>query len=976
MAKKKIKRNNKYFIGGALEDFGNWNDKVSDKFMGSSLGKGLGKLGVSSSGLGGIANTAATAIGGLLAGENESGVGNALQGIGSLASNIPGIGGVIGAGVNLVGGVVNAAFGSKLNKEEIAKVEGQIDNLNSFTSNASDYDALASNYTNMPTMEYFSKDDIGSDGWLSDKAKNKWKDLRNGKELAEQWVQNSLFNNAQNIATNKQQSLEANYAAYGGPLNMKYTGVMSPFGNQFEGGGEILTLDDYITQQIAARKAAALDKSRNRTSIRVPMIPNTTPENVWRKTLMEDIGAYEESLSRAMAEGATDMANIFKKELDYLLKQEELGYPAMINASNCMYNASDCYGLNIPGNQTFVAKHKKLGFKKAPKGSMEPGDIVQDVRGGRPFHAMIYDSKDSKGNLLFNYAKGHTGYDAFDMNENYVKQGKYILPIKDYDVYKFVGTQADSTQWINEYKEIYNKKAEGGQLFTNGVTIIGNGSTHEENPLEGVPMGIDNQGIPNLVEEGEVIFNDYVFSNRLRVPKAVRQKYKLRGITFADAAEDVQKESEERPNDPISKNGLEAFMQILMNEQEMIRAKKESNKYAKGGRLCNKFYDAGPIEIIDFPYSVYSSRPKDDFDFSKWFTVDKNNLGKVTDYTDAYRNYKFTADKAREWAKLFGNDESLKSYLAKGNKLEDLTDEDVQKGSLDGKHGWLHKARAMMANLDNANTIDVDNIFKELNNTPFKPLSIKSVPIEIEDTIGELPEEKVKEIAPMKDNWLRYAPIVGSGLAVINDWFGGNEPDYSNADLFARAIRGTNRQIGYRPIGNYLKYTPFDTNYYINKLDANTAAGRRAVMNTSGGNRAAALAGILATDYNYGNQLGDLARKAEEYNLEQRQKVEDFNRATNMFNSEMGTKVDMFNAEQDMQRARMYGSLAEYRDKILAANRAEKSANLTNFIQGLGDLGREITDRDMLRWLTEKGVLKSANGGKINRRKKRGGFTI
>ena len=146
-------------------------------------------------------------------------------------------------------------------------------------------------------------------------------------------------------------------------------------------------------------------------------------------------------------------------------------------------------------------------------------------------------------------------------------------------------------------------------------------------------------------------------------------------------------------------------------------------------------------------------------------------------------------------------------------------------------------------------------------------------------------------------------------------------------------------------------------------------------MNTSGGNRAAAMAGLLAADYNYGNQLGALARQAEEYNLAQRQKVEEFNRGTNMTNAEMGLKADMANAEQAMQRARMYGSLAEYRDKVLAANRAEKSANLTNFIQGLGDLGREISDRDMLRWLAEKGVLKAANGGRINR-KKRGGFTI
>mgnify|MGYP003412973143 CR=1 FL=1 len=55
-------------------------------------------------------------------------------------------------------------------------------------------------------------------------------------------------------------------------------------------------------------------------------------------------------------------------------------------------------------------------------------------------------------------------------------------------------------------------------------------------------MGVDNQGIPNLVEEGEVVFNDYVFSNRLNVPKAVREKYKLRGnkeLTFADAAKQM-----------------------------------------------------------------------------------------------------------------------------------------------------------------------------------------------------------------------------------------------------------------------------------------------------------------------------------------------------------------------------------------------------------------------------------------------------
>ena len=128
-----------------------------------------------------------------------------------------------------------------------------------------------------------------------------------------------------------------------------------------------------------------------------------------------------------------------------------------------------------------------------------------------------------------------------------------------------------------------------GGIFSNGVTIIDNGGTHEENPFEGVQIGVDYKGIPNLVEEGEVIWNDYVFSNRLKVPG---KKH-----TFAVEAEKLQEESEERPNDPISKNGLEDSMTKLMQVQEMVRQQdkgKHSSKFSKGGikSRINKF-DSG-----------------------------------------------------------------------------------------------------------------------------------------------------------------------------------------------------------------------------------------------------------------------------------------------------------------------------------------------------------------------------------------------
>lgn len=134
------------------------------------------------------------------------------------------------------------------------------------------------------------------------------------------------------------------------------------------------------------------------------------------------------------------------------------------------------------------------------------------------------------------------------------------------------------------YKYVPKKKAFGGELnthggdFSNGVTFINNGGTHEQNPFEGVPMGIAPDGKPNLVEEGEVLYNDYVFSNRLHpTDKELKESNlpkKYKGHTFALIAEDMSKESAERPNDPISKRGLEASLGKLASLQEEQRMKK------------------------------------------------------------------------------------------------------------------------------------------------------------------------------------------------------------------------------------------------------------------------------------------------------------------------------------------------------------------------------------------------------------------
>lgn len=82
--------------------------------------------------------------GGLIGNGLQSGAGNVLQGLSGIASAIPGPwGAVASAALSTAGGLVNRMFGSKMNTENIAKVEANINSLNNFQSDASDFDSLS-----------------------------------------------------------------------------------------------------------------------------------------------------------------------------------------------------------------------------------------------------------------------------------------------------------------------------------------------------------------------------------------------------------------------------------------------------------------------------------------------------------------------------------------------------------------------------------------------------------------------------------------------------------------------------------------------------------------------------------------------------------------------------------------------------------------------------------------------------------------
>ena len=636
----------------------------------------------------GIGSAVGNIAGGAISGGLESGAGSAISNIGGTIGSAvsavnPVLGGIISAGSGIIGGLTNRMFGSKLNEEEIAEVEGSNKAINTVMVDSSSADSVMDQWATQDFGKDFTKSDIGKDGWFSNKAKNKYEELKKQQDIARNRALTAFDSAADSIDTSTDLNALANFAADGGPLIMRYTGLMSPFGNRFAKGGKI-----------------------------------------------------------------------------------------------------------------HIKKANRGKFTKYCGGKVTSECIAKGKRSSNPA------------------------------------------------VRKRATFAANARKW---------KHAFGGDLLThgaewdNGLKVIGNGGTHEENPMEGVPMGIAPGGQSNLVEEGEVIFNNYVFSNRMFADKKLLEDFKLPkaydGYSFAAIAEKLGDESKERPNDPISKRGLLSSMSRLQQAQETVRQQtqegQEGVQYAHGGRMGTLFDGLG--DTPDF---------LDGVDYGDW-----QDYGTLSEPVNA----------------------------------EDLWNESMA-GADEGDKG---------------------------NNS--------------------------------KLTWLRYAPVVGAAIGLGQNLF--SRPDYTSADTILEAANqaGNYTPVEYTPIGNYLQYRPFDRNFYLNKLNAQAGATRRAIMNTTSPSRNAAL---LAADYNAQGRLGDLARQAEEYNLAQRQAVETFNRGTDMANAEMGLRAAMANqgAALKARNSRLSGvaQAMAVRDAVDARRGASMSANLTNFFNSLGDIGREEYSRNLI----------------------------
>lgn len=777
--------------------------------VGGSITKGLGGMG------GGILGGVSSGISSAISGGMSTGVGGAMQAIGGIASNIPGVGGIIGAGVNVLGGLVNRAFGSSINEEFVNETKAETGETAGKQFDNSSIDSVIQQQMEHQDLGNVQKSQVGKDGWFSKKAKNLTESL-NKQRQAVNTVNKEKINLALEGADEMQDlDLLANYAAYGGKL--------------YEDGGWLGT---GLNENVA-------------TGLSFLPIVGTVMDGAEfvKDPSWENFGWFASGLASDVFTGGAGRAALKAAKLARVAnKTAKARKSARIESALRRGNTS-----GYKSNMRSARKADELAKSYEKEMLKNTGKAVAYQGTDAGLNTLQQSNKDTSfadgGGIHIKKANRgkFTEYCGGKVTSECIKRGKNSSS-------PAVRKRATFAQNARNWHAFGGTLSTHGGDFSNGITIIGEGGTHEGNPNEGVQMGIDPQGTPNLVEEGEVVFNDYVFSNRLKVPKKDRKRLRLREGTFADAAQRLQKESEERPNDPISKRGLEVSMGRLASIQEGIRKRNSGNKFKEGGQKM-----------------------------------------------------------ARAAAKRSGYDVTQKTYT----------------------------------NID-------------------------------------MPQEETS----LSPTWMRYAPVMGSAMGVIGDAMGiTNKPDYEAANMLNGAISPV-KPVGARQINNKLRYTPLDVNYEINKLDANTAAQRRAIINTSGGNRATAIAGLLAANNNYGNQMGDLHRNAEMYNMAQKQQVEGFNRGTNQYNADAQMKADMFNAAAQQQtnalRLKQKSAQAQMYDTANTRSSAARSANLTNLFDNLGGIGQENFSMNMINSNPALLYSLSENGSvnyKKNKKKKGGKLT-
>ena len=546
------------------------------------------------------------------------------------------------------------------------------------------------------------------------------------------------------------------------------------------------------------------------------------------------------------------------------------------------------------------------------------------------------------------------------------------------------------------------QQAQQPSIGNSDMIEINNGGTHEENPYQGVPFGVDANGVPNTVEEGEVVINldgsDFVVSNRLTIPKELQKKYGLRPmkkLSFADAAKIVNDRYDDRPNDPIAQRSKDVILKELAKSQEVVKQQEELKQLLD----LSKKLGVAPQTLMALQQQQQSLQKQ----------------GALQQQQQSAQQQEM---QEQQMAQQGQHDAMLQAIAQQGNPQQEqimaqqempqmppqqnIAPNQFWKGGLledgakDGRRKYFnlnipmnnvsypydkYRNASQPPALEWYNPFPHGTWYGNPASYELKPLSggdalmQRVTPLEtpagqqVEGSIAgdansqENAGSEVDTEAPAenqsffgKDGRLRnalrkldYADLATYAPAATN--LGGllysaiSPIDRTNSNAVRAAAEAAGTQKVAPRIGGYIIPDRFDYNTYLNRLASQGAMETQALANMSNGNAATMRSAFLANDRRRQDLLGDAMRNIADYNMKNRLAAAQHNSQINQFNANAILNTNQLNQQSLATRLQGISNAARMDDEYDAA----KSSSVSNFASALANdvvnIGVDIKNR-------------------------------
>ena len=1035
-------------IGGSIVNPAKIDLKEIGKMKTPSLSITMGGVGnILKGGAGAIGGAVGTIGNKLISGGLNSGAGNAISNvggtIGSAISTInPVVGGIVSAASGIIGGGVNALFGTKVNKARLNAANEGTNYLNSFNSNASSFDEIqgpnaVANVQNAYKGGLFRKG----------KARRQNAALRADRAQAESWANRSVDNNIDNIADTQMDNLLANYAAFGGPLGglpsqgtgaIDY-GFMSDYlvtKNKSAEAKSKISTNVFGNLPVTPLSTFALGGGIHiKKSHRGLFTKEAKEHGMGVQEFTSHVLANKDKYSPEVVKRANFARNASKFALggDMQTNGSDFSNGLMHIDAGGSHESSPYDGVQLgtdaQGKPNLVEEGETIFddyvFSKRIKADAQTKKRFHVGKNADISYADLSKKLEKESTERPNDVISQAGLEKqmLDLADEQERQKSEMQAKEAQEV--FASLPPDQQRAIMQQVAMEEQQAQ----------------QQIEQPTEEVPQQAEQQSVNEqmmqqpveqpIAEEPQMNACGGKINKYDKGGDMKKKIYNALGL-YTDS--DFDKWAYDKKVDRITD-----WENILKNKQFMNALSGVNpilyDAISKGYDFGTYVPKANNKLTFDFTHGGWGREDYDAWNGSTdaaWKEavnkglvkkgMNSEEIGKALSQTDAYK-------RGSDWLKADENNRL--NYLQ-----QILNSQDAPQAARDyaakyvDTNGWLKDAKR-----------DYQTIFEEPNGTGVRnthPGTYWKTPNEIlrgkqtgnyvvnddgsiEEIYGNVPkdwtnagnyswqddksdytynyykrpvvstdgtdnnEDNQEEITPKhKNGKLRYAgllgPLVGLGMQAM----GIGKPNYSRMDAAVEAASGAPALASYKPIGNYLTYNPMDIWYEQNRLDANSRATDRAILNNASpiGTK---MAGLLANGYNSQIADGDLYRKALEYNDAKRQKVAEFNRGTDMYNADVFTKTSAANAEianrQSQFKAQMQMDAARQRMAADAAWNQGIYGNVSGLFKGISDLGRENAQHNMIADMAADGIFgvmtpKSNTGRKVVTTKKSCGGKI